>query len=124
MLKEKLTTRAPVILFAAFLGCMGCARLHGPVEPSSTQLFYHVSPNGADTNPGTREQPFATLECARDAIRELKTQSGHLIAGCGDAPLTTNRHIRKSHPRWTVLERRPSPLPGSREISERASGCT
>ena len=30
---------------------------------------FHVAPNGADTNPGTVEQPFATLEKARDSIR-------------------------------------------------------
>lgn len=33
---------------------------------------YHVSPNGKDSNPGTREQPFATLHAARDAARRTK----------------------------------------------------
>ncbi|OGV78672.1 MAG: hypothetical protein A3K19_31740 [Lentisphaerae bacterium RIFOXYB12_FULL_65_16] len=31
-----------------------------------------VAPAGNDANAGTREQPFATLERARDAVRELK----------------------------------------------------
>ncbi len=36
----------------------------------SAELF--VSPSGKDTNPGNRQAPFATLERARDAIRNLK----------------------------------------------------
>ena len=36
------------------------------------QIQYFVSPQGNDTNPGTRERPFATLECARDALRKAK----------------------------------------------------
>lgn len=31
----------------------------------------HVAPTGADTNPGTAEAPFATLEAVRDAARRL-----------------------------------------------------
>jgi hypothetical protein len=38
---------------------------------------FHVASNGNDANPGTQAQPFATLERARDAIRELK-QAGPL----------------------------------------------
>jgi hypothetical protein len=34
----------------------------------------HVGTNGSDDGPGTREQPFATLTRARDAVRELKRQ--------------------------------------------------
>ena len=32
----------------------------------------YVAPNGKDVNPGTKTQPFGTLEAARDAIRSLK----------------------------------------------------
>jgi hypothetical protein len=32
----------------------------------------HVATIGNDTNPGTKAQPFATIERARDAVRELK----------------------------------------------------
>jgi len=31
----------------------------------------HVALHGRDTNPGTKDKPFATLEAARDAIRKL-----------------------------------------------------
>ena len=33
---------------------------------------YHVAPTGSDANPGTADQPFATLEKARDAARTVK----------------------------------------------------
>ena len=33
---------------------------------------FHIAPHGHDANPGTQAKPFATLERARDAIRELK----------------------------------------------------
>ncbi len=35
-------------------------------------VFYYVSPNGADTNPGTEKAPFATVQKARDTIRSMK----------------------------------------------------
>ena len=39
---------------------------------SGTQFF--VSPNGNDNNPGSKSQPFKTLEKARDAIQNLKLE--------------------------------------------------
>ncbi|MBP1840028.1 right-handed parallel beta-helix repeat-containing protein [Formosa algae] len=48
------------------------------------QLLY-ISPNGNDTNKGTKAEPLATLTAARDAIREIKknpsftTQTFHVI---------------------------------------------
>jgi hypothetical protein len=42
---------------------------------------YFVSTGGNDTNPGTQAQPFATLQRARDAIRELKKSSNPPRAG-------------------------------------------
>jgi len=35
-------------------------------------LEFHVSPAGDDGNPGTKQQPFATMAAGRDAIRKLK----------------------------------------------------
>lgn len=40
----------------------------------------YVAPDGTDTAPGTREAPFATLERARDALRQLR-QDGKLAPG-------------------------------------------
>jgi len=41
-----------------------------PVAPYAAEFY--VAPGGRDTNPGTREEPFATLEKARDRVRALK----------------------------------------------------
>src|SRR6478752_2693914 len=40
-----------------------------PASPADTT--FHVSPSGRDTGTGSGEQPFSTLERARDAIRSL-----------------------------------------------------
>jgi hypothetical protein len=37
---------------------------------------FHVSPVGNDLNPGSESSPFATLERARDAIRQVKKEDG------------------------------------------------
>lgn len=37
-------------------------------------LKLYISPLGSDNNPGTVDQPFASLEKARDQIRDLKTK--------------------------------------------------
>ena len=39
---------------------------------------FYVSPTGNDAWAGTRRRPYATLERARDAVRELKQQPGGL----------------------------------------------
>lgn len=36
---------------------------------------FYLSPQGKDSNPGTKNSPFATLERTRDAVRELKAQA-------------------------------------------------
>ena len=41
---------------------------------------FHVAPQGRDTNPGTEDQPFATLQRARDEIRQRRA-GGTLPAG-------------------------------------------
>jgi len=38
---------------------------------ASAQPVFYVSPVGKDTHPGTLEQPFATLQRARDAVRKV-----------------------------------------------------
>jgi len=53
-------------------------RMHLPPRPSPAVTFY-VAPNGIDSNPGTRERPFATLERARDEIRRVKRSGGAAV---------------------------------------------
>lgn len=43
---------------------------------TSARADLYVAPSGADTNPGTQERPFATIERARDAARELLAGDG------------------------------------------------
>jgi hypothetical protein len=59
-----------------------CSRLALPVliisvlaaagEPAHGEHVWHVSPAGKDGNPGTHDRPFATVEAARDRIREVR----------------------------------------------------
>ncbi|WP_405452556.1 OmpL47-type beta-barrel domain-containing protein [Paenibacillus sp. HJGM_3] len=45
-------------------------------ESGSPETVFYVAVNGSDSNPGTIEAPFRTLEKARDAVRQLKSSSG------------------------------------------------
>ena len=62
-----------IALFAAFL-MMACSQLIAGVEPKGSDFY--VAEDGRDENPGTKKKPFATIERARDAIRELKKAGG------------------------------------------------
>jgi hypothetical protein len=54
-LKLKMKTLALILLWA--------------VTPGALATEYHVAPTGNDHNPGTEDQPFATVTAARDALR-------------------------------------------------------
>ena len=43
---------------------------------SAMAADFHVAPAGKDTNPGTADKPFASLEKARDAVRAAKAANG------------------------------------------------
>jgi hypothetical protein len=61
---------------------MRCLPIAGLVCQSALSLAardFHVAPDGDDANPGTKEKPFATLERARDAARELKPDAERRI---------------------------------------------
>lgn len=45
-------------------------------DGSTAKVIYYVAKNGNDSNPGTIDEPFATIDKARDAIRDLKQTSG------------------------------------------------
>lgn len=54
-----------------------CPQLTRPVEQeinsiSNSVFYFHVASGGNDTNPGTKDQPFATVIRARDAVREAR----------------------------------------------------
>jgi hypothetical protein len=56
---------------------------------------FYVATNGNDSNLGTSDQPFATLERGRDAIRSLK-QTGPLPTGGTHVWLRGGRYMRQS----------------------------
>ena len=66
-----------------------------PESPEPAVVLY-VAPDGSDAAPGTQEQPFATLERARDALRQLK-QEGTLAQG-GATVLVRGGHYRVTQP--------------------------
>ena len=43
---------------------------------NSPEFGIYVSPQGKDTNPGTKERPFATIERAREEVRKIKREKG------------------------------------------------
>ena len=49
--------------------------------PSPASTTYYISPTGNDTAAGTDAAPFATLQRARDAIRELKSKGALPVGG-------------------------------------------
>ena len=53
-------------------------------QKNTSVIEFHVTANGSDSNPGTADQPFATIDKARDAIR----QSGNV----GVNPIVVNIH--------------------------------
>ena len=48
------------------------ARALGPVEEPEGPFELFVAPDGSDSNPGTFDEPLATLEGAKAAVRDLK----------------------------------------------------
>jgi len=59
------------IAHSVFIALAGALPLF-TVSPSAHAANYFVSPSGADTNPGTLEQPFATPQRAQQAARQAK----------------------------------------------------
>jgi hypothetical protein len=53
----------------------------GVTTAQASPAAFYVAPGGADTNCGTKDRPLATLEKARDAVRELKRGSGLPLGG-------------------------------------------
>ncbi len=55
--------------------------LSGTPGLAATATMFVVAPDGDDAAPGTQEQPFATLQRARDAVRGLKQEGGGELPG-------------------------------------------
>lgn len=64
-----------------------------PIDAYALELF--VAPEGSDSNPGTRAQPFATLEKARDTLRRRRA-AGELPRGPVAVRLLPGTYERRS----------------------------
>ena len=62
-------------MFILFLVCTPFLSIS--VLATSKQFF--VSPSGSDRNPGTKAQPFRTIDVARDAVRAFRKQNPRFI---------------------------------------------
>jgi hypothetical protein len=63
-----LRSLACAVIGSFLLGAYGSAE--ESANPLPAKADFHVAPNGRDTNPGTFDAPFASLERARNAVRE------------------------------------------------------
>lgn len=61
---------------AAFFTVIAILIVCLPSAMADAGLSLYVSPSGSDSASGTVDDPFATLEAARDKIREIKKSSG------------------------------------------------
>jgi len=91
---------------------------------------FHVSTSGSDANPGTETKPFATLERARDAVRQLRQNGpqppGDIIVRLdgGDYVRTNTFELAAidsgtvlSPITWQAVPGRPVRLLGGRKLS-------
>ena len=50
------------------------------LKPETVMAEYYVSNNGNDSNDGTEDKPFATIERARDEVRKINADmTGNII---------------------------------------------
>jgi len=62
------------------LRCLGLLCLLGLAARALSAAEWYVAPDGDDAHPGTRAQPFATLDRARDAVRRFRAEGGRAPA--------------------------------------------
>jgi hypothetical protein len=69
---QKPQTAMPLVI--AILVALTTWSCTGPAVPQ--QAVFHVSPDGSDASSGAGDAPFRTITRARDAVRQLKRDSG------------------------------------------------
>ncbi|HHW00653.1 MAG TPA: hypothetical protein GXX36_14035 [Clostridiaceae bacterium] len=67
--KKGISRVLAVIYVLVFLFTIFCFYLNVSAEQAITSFY--VSPDGSDSNPGTLEQPFKTIEKAKEVVRSL-----------------------------------------------------
>lgn len=68
-------------MLALLMSIMGYVDFAGVViKPENIMAEYYVSNNGNDSNDGTKDKPFATIERARDEVRKINSDmTGNII---------------------------------------------
>lgn len=68
-------------MLALLMSIMGYVDFAGVViKPENIVAEYYVSNNGNDSNDGTKDKPFATIERARDEVRKINSDmTGNII---------------------------------------------
>ncbi|NGP44903.1 hypothetical protein G4V62_07995 [Bacillaceae bacterium SIJ1] len=75
--KIKIKNRRLVTLGLSFVMLLSLLSPTAQAEEGGSEIrVIYVDKNGSDSNTGTKEQPFKTLEAARDKIRALKNETG------------------------------------------------
>ncbi|MFZ2642836.1 MAG: hypothetical protein WA117_17715, partial [Verrucomicrobiia bacterium] len=98
---------------------LACAPM-GLADSKAKPTGFYVAPNGSDANPGTEAKPFATLERARDAARELKNREGVTInvrRGTYALPQTLKLDARDNGVLWRAYKNEKPIIIGGRTVS-------
>ena len=67
-----------MIAYCAAFSFFGCHKTAFALDEA--QKAFYVSPNGSDKHPGTEKEPFATLEKAKSAVRQVGTNArGNIV---------------------------------------------
>lgn len=106
--KRLLAVLAAIVLITFTPSPPPAAAEEAAAKPTGKSLY--VATNGSDTNNGSKNHPFKTLEKARDAIRKLKAKDG-LPAGGVTVYLREGRYERSGS---FDLNEQDSAKPGSR----------
>lgn len=105
---------------AAIAVLAGAACQPGVHRPAPAMRSFFVAPGGSDRAAGTAEAPFATLERARDAIRELRREVGYPAGGV-EVVIRGGRYERATTFELTAED---SGVPGAPVIYRAARGET
>ena len=59
------------VLFLVCLVAFSANKIEAQSENQNSTVSYYVAPNGSDSNPGTQEQPLASLQAVQEKVRKL-----------------------------------------------------
>ncbi len=78
--------RIITIMVAFFVTATGCTNFTSVIyKPQKIMAEYYVSVDGSDSNTGTAEAPFATIERARDEVRKVNNNmTGNIVVHIGE----------------------------------------